>query len=198
MIIIEDIHDAFNNLINRNLDNENQFYQLAPILDYLKNGYITLFNAFIHKEKLGEFKLDDKDYQNKRKGLCKLVKISTITYYESLFNKVDLEALRNLIFLHSSELIQNIYVSIKRDFRNHSFSSKSLSRPEASHPLILLGYSYRLCNKFKNIDYVLGLPSGATELATLTHALYSKLQSNESKLILVPISFHSIKDIGRN
>lgn len=197
-ILKEDILDCVQTLNQYEFSHNNQFGDIGIILDYLKNGLITLFNSYIHKEKLGVFKLNNKQYQENRKAFLELISISVLNFYYSMVDKITLEKFIRLKETISSELLSKIVTNIKNEFRDYSFSSKSLVRPEASHPLVNFGYSFRLTNKYQSCSHVFGLPSGSTEIACLTYGLLSDYYKNDCKLTLIPISFHSIKDTGRN
>ena len=193
-----DIKDAINSIKNYQID-ANQYLSISPVLDYLKNSLITLFNSYIHQEKGGELKTNDIKYKKNRELLIEFIESSVLSYYLSLVDKFDKITQHNLISTLDLDLVENVLISIKGDFRNFTFSSKSMVRPEASHPLVLLNYSINLANTFKNTDFIFGMPSGSTEIAILTYSLIKHLHSKkECKLILIPISLHSIKDTGKD
>jgi predicted NAD-dependent protein-ADP-ribosyltransferase YbiA (DUF1768 family) len=197
-ILRTDIYDACYFLKQYEINTE-QYLSISTILDYLKNALITLFNSFIHQEKLGILKQNDKEYQSYRRKLVELVQCAVISYYLSLCDKFEKKHQDTLTNNLSDTFIKQIIDSIIRDFRNFTFSSKSLVRPEATHPLVLLSYAINLIHKFNKFDFIFGMPSGSTEISCLIHQLsiyLKKATEIETKLILVPISIHSIKDTG--
>lgn len=193
-----DIKDAINS-IREYQTGKLQFLSISPILDYLKNALITLFNSYIHQEKRGELKFNDGKYKRCRYLLIDFIEVSVLSYYLSLMDKFDEQIQHKLISTLNLDLVNEVLNSIKADFRNFTFSSKSMVRPEASHPLVLLNYSINLANSFKNTDFIFGMPSGSTEISILTFSLIKFLHKNfDCKLILIPISLHSIKDTGQD
>ncbi len=120
---------------------------------------------------------------------------ATYCYYLSLVNKLDKNNIEQLLSTISIETVSAITNTLKTEFKKFSFSSKSVVRAEASHPLIILGYSFKMAKKFKHYNFIFGLPSGSTELACLMHKIitdYYKYKSNI--LCLIPISFHSLNN----
>lgn len=176
-----------------------QFLSISPILDYLKNALITLFNSYIHQEKRGELKFNDIKYKRCRYLLIDFIEVSVLSYYLSLVDRFDEQVQHKLIITLNLDLVEEVLNSIKADFRNFTFSSKSMVRPEASHPLVLLNYSINLANLYKNTNFIFGMPSGSTEISILIFSLIKYLHKNlDCKLILIPISLHSIKDTGQD
>lgn len=191
----EDIEDAIKHIKCFKDYDCNQFVEIAPILDYLKNALITLFNAYTHKEKQLQFDLDNNDYQKHRTLFLNSLLEATYCYYLSLVNKLQKNNIEKLLSTIDTETVSVITNTLKAEFKNFSFSSKSVVRAEASHPLILIGYSFKIAKKFKHYDLIFGLPSGSTELTCLIHKIitdYYKYNSNI--LCLIPISFHSLKN----
>lgn len=191
----QDIEDSINFLSNIDNVNVQQFLEIAPVLDYLKNALLTIFNAYTHKEKLLNFELSNTHYQSNRLLFLKALEEAIYCYYLTLVNKLtekNLDALLKSLDTNNLIAISN---TIKSEFRNFSFSSKSVVRPEASHPLILLGYSFKMAKKCKSFELVFGLPSGSTELACLIHKIISDYYKNKNNVLcLIPISFHSINN----
>jgi len=74
-ILSEDIEDCIAYLKRYTYSNKNQFKDVSVILDYLKNALVTLFNSYIHQEKLGEFKFGNRKYDDNRNSFLELMKI---------------------------------------------------------------------------------------------------------------------------
>ncbi|MBB6003828.1 NADAR family protein [Arcicella rosea] len=195
-ILIEDINDSLEFLKKYNV-NTNQFYSISVVLDYLKNSLVTLFNSLIHQEKLGNYNLSNKNYQLTRSKLLEALQLSVFAFYLSLCDKLNQKILIELVSSITPNLLESVSNKIKSDFESFVFSSKSLTRPEASHPLILFSYAINICSKYGKIDFVFGLPSGSTEISCLINQVSKNFFNNpEIRLLLIPVSIHSIKDIG--
>lgn len=189
----EDISDAINTLKRVDIISAKQYLEYAPVLDYLKNALLTLFNAYTHKEKKLQFDLNNEKYQTTRLKFLNSIVVAIYCYYLSLVNQLKPSDLELLLKEIDNDTLESISNTIHLEFRNFSFSSKSVVRPEASHPLLLMGYAFRMSKKFRNCDYTFGLPSGSTEVACLIHSIIKNYFQNSSNVLcLIPISFHSI------
>ncbi len=191
----EDITDAIQFLKGIKKINTKQYLEYAPILDYLKNALLTLFNAYTHKEKKLQFDLNNIQYQTTRLNFLNALEEAIYCYYLSLVNKLTETNLEMLLKAIDNDTLERISETIHSEFRNFSFSSKSVVRPEASHPLLLIGYAFKMAKKHKNCDYIFGLPSGSTEVACLVHKIIKNyFNKSSNQLCLIPISFHSIEN----
>lgn len=162
------------------------------ISDYLKNAMITMLNAMVSEEKIGVFYLDDAEYQEVRSEFVELASIATRFHYHFFFKDrpyvlpSDFDARAE----HAISYLQGR--SAKRWVRLHA---ASLSRPEASHPLVIFCASLNIALGHVNIQTVVGLPCGGTELALLLAMQYDFLYGHTPAVILLPLSLHSVKDI---
>ena len=193
-MLFEDIKDGMDFITVNNISVDRQYCHLSPVLDYIKNGLITIYNAYTHKEKLGEFNLSDEEYKSNKLHLLNLMKTSILAYYCSLVNKLNSKELIEFINSFDNESIEKVLTIIRSEYREFKFSSRAIVRPEASHPLILAAFAYNVSKKYNDTDVVIGLPSGGTELACLVHKTLEFLYNNNNKLIFLPISTHSTKD----
>lgn len=71
-----------------------------------------------------------------------------------------------------------------------------VSRPEATQPLTIIGSSLLCADRYKNIDVVVGVPSGGTEFAATTKVFMDKMSNSGTKLVLLPVSLHSLKQFS--
>ncbi|MBL7725501.1 MAG: NADAR family protein [Chitinophagaceae bacterium] len=192
-ILQEDILDGLEYLKSYIFSKTNQINELAPVLDYIKNAIITLFNAYTNREKLGQLETTNQVYQQNKKALKHSACEATFCYYQSLLNLVTENDIDNLLKNVKSGLLLSIIESIKTEFKEFKFSSKAVVRPEASHPIILMSHVHLIVERHPDINVVFGLPSGGTELACLIHKYYlTRGVSND--LFFLPISLHSIKN----
>lgn len=194
-IIFTDIHDGIEYL-NRMFqkDHKRQYKAFSPILDYVKNGIITLTNAYIQGEKTGDLKLDDKEYQTIRKDLIEAGSYVTYLFYLSLLNKIDTN---NLSIQEQMAKVNRVVIKVHRilemQYKEFTLSSRAIVRPEASHPLLMLGFTSLILKRVHDVDTVIGLPSGGTELAYLVSRALNRERHTQCKLILVPVSMHSLQ-----
>jgi predicted NAD-dependent protein-ADP-ribosyltransferase YbiA (DUF1768 family)/hypoxanthine phosphoribosyltransferase len=61
--------------------------------------------------------------------------------------------------------------------------------------LVIFCAALKIASAFPNVQTIVGLPSGGTELAFLIHILYDFPNGSTPTKILLPLSFHSVKDI---
>lgn len=172
---------------------EKQYKELSPILDYMKNSVVTLYNAYTQKEKLGEYKLDNPAYQNTRENMVNYMRKIVSSYYLSLVDELRLEDIHELVIDSNRDLMQSLITDLHNNFKDYTFSSRFIVRPEASHPLVNLGVSYLATKRYPNIDTVVGFPSGSTEVACATADMYQHDVNKDVDLILFPFSLHSVK-----
>lgn len=166
--------------------------EIFVISDYVKNAMITMLNALVSEEKIGLFNLDDEEYQSVRLELIDLSSLATRFHYQFFFrnrrfalpdNYTD-RARRAVSYLERK--------SAKRWSRLHA---ASLSRPEASHPVVMFCASLKIASAHPNVQTLIGLPSGGTELALLIDMHYDFLYGCTPRNIFLPVSLHSVKDI---
>ena len=65
-----------NNEETKNVSND-EFLERCAVLDYIKNSTTTLLNALIYREKVGDFKMVDTEYQEARLKAIKLAQYAT-------------------------------------------------------------------------------------------------------------------------
>lgn len=190
----EDFADGIDALRAIQIDSTEQHRTISPILDYIKNAAVTLLNAYIQEEKIGNFRLDDSDYQQRRSALISLTRATTKAFYGSLLDEVTPEQMQDLFDESTGDLISSVCVELTQDFKDYTFSSNYLVRPESSHPLTNLAAAYITSERYAQTDTVIGFPSGSTELACLAaEALEYWDPEKQVDLILLPFSLHSSK-----
>lgn len=197
-IYYEDVCDGIDFISNRIFNQNKKYIELSPILDYIKNALVTLYNAFTHKEKLGQLELRNPIYQSQKKELLFAVEEAVICYYLSLVNECSEDMILKLTSVLNKNHIKKIIDTIADEFKDFKFSSKAMVRPEASHPLILAAFAHNLFEKFPNVKIIFGLPAGGTELTCLVHKYWEYKSGKNTLMVLLPISLHSLKnDFGR-
>lgn len=194
-ILSEDAVDGINFLKNKNLPKEGQYNVIAPVLDYIKNTSVTVLNAYIHSEKNGFYNLDNASYQSEKKQLVDLVRRASFAYCLSLVDSLDQDNLNALLPDDTINIIENASKKIKKDFEKHEFPNDALARPEASHPLVMLGSVEMILSNYPQTETVVGIPAGSTEIACLIAETQKSLHNIPCDTILLPISNHSIKEL---
>jgi predicted NAD-dependent protein-ADP-ribosyltransferase YbiA (DUF1768 family)/hypoxanthine phosphoribosyltransferase len=193
-ILFEDLEDGMDFTIRNEIPINKQYAWLAPVLDYIKNTLVTLYNAYTHKEKLGELDLENWEYQKTKAHLLDLMKRAVYAYYSALVNSFHHEQFMSFIKAFDQTTLNQIRSIIKQEYREFKFSSRAIVRPEASHPLILAAFCHHICNKYQHIDVIVGLPSGATEVVCLIHEHIVNYYRKNPDLVLLPVSTHTTKD----
>ncbi len=195
-ILWRDFNDAVDVLsLEGGVISDEHYIEQSAVLDYAKNASITLLNALIQAEKVGDFKLDDNDYQRVRNYAVDIAKASIQAYYAHFIGD---RAGYERAFTRIVETYENLYFVreyIEDSYEEGVFSSRYFTRPEASHPLVIAA---SVCTAVQNVspmpETIIGLPSGGTEIALAQQYAYTALKNHECDLLFVPLSLHSIKE----
>lgn len=193
-IYYEDIYEGLE-VLNVNYDpiKHTHFLAVAPVLDYIKNALITLYNAYTHRERIGHGEHSNKEYQELKQTLLEAVNESVICFYLSFVDQYSNDRFRNLKTFLDEVMLRKILNVVTKEFREFKFSSRAVVRPEASHPLILASFAHNIYTKYPAIKLVFGLPAGGTELACLVHKYFEYKTQYAIRLILLPLSMHTAK-----
>lgn len=166
------------------------------LLDYLKNSLITILNSFVYQEKLGSQNIDTSKEYNEIRG-------NLITHVESVIGvTVDLvldKDMNDTQGINFDTLIAVTHNSVNKLSDYHSeykLPGFYVSRPEATHPLTIMGASLLCAERYKNVNVVIGVPSGGTEFALTIKVFLDKLGNKDVNLFLTPISLHSLKQFS--
>jgi len=196
-MLYDDIKDGADALIKIDNYNVKQHYEIYPILDYLKNALVTIYNAYTHQEKfkhLVQLEKEDCNYTNLKNCILEILEEVVFCCYLSLINEFDSKFSMKLIqSIGDEELFNKIFDSISNSFKSFIFSSRAIVRPEASHPIVIAAFCHRICSKYSDVDFIFGLPAGGTEIACLIHKHMEYVTGQKKELILIPISMHSLK-----
>jgi hypothetical protein len=68
-MFIEDIQSGVEIVRGREFKKEKQYLEVAPVLDYIKNALITLYNAYTHRERLGQITIERCRLSKSQKGI---------------------------------------------------------------------------------------------------------------------------------
>lgn len=194
-ILQEDLQDAVRLLIDdKGADTDHVFQERIGVLDYAKNGAITLFNALVQPEKQGSFRTSDCEYQRLRAITLAVAVLATQAYYAHLFGRFsDYKTCITCLF-EKMDAIDASVAHIEKQYVDRTFSSRHLQRPEAGHPLVLAASAFVAARAVPGIDVVVGLPSGGTEFALLQQYAVQALSPKWPVLMLLPYSLHSAKN----
>ena len=175
-----------------NLDGEPSLIFQVAMADYIKNSAVTLLNSYMYGEKIGHYHFGDPIYQAIRRDGQKLAEATVLLFYSLMGrNKLIGEAF-NEVLQHSGAL-RRMADSIVESYKSGVFSSRHMTRPEASHPGLIALSALRTTRIAKRPDLLVGLPSGSTELAMAHKAAWYFFGSKKVPLLLFPISLHSVK-----
>jgi len=191
-IYLEDLHEAIEYLWRlRYVSNNDCHKYVAPVLDYAKNSVITIINALMNQEKRIRLDIDNPEYNKLKEEAIKAGRIITYSYYMSLIGEYNFDKIKDelSIVVKTAESICDLLI---REYKNFIFSPRDIVRPEASHPVILLSFATLILLKMKDVNTVIGLPSGGTEIAFLVNQAMVERRPRKCDLILLPISLHSM------
>lgn len=192
----DDYADGIHVLSEAGVLPERQHYELAPILDYIKTVAVTTFNGLVYGEKRGVLRIDDEDYQDKRRKLAEYTSKTVRAYYLSLLDSMTSQDLDAVLDVEGQQVLLSTINELVGDFRNYTFSSEYIVRPESTHPLTILGTTYLAVQRYPDTETVVGLPAGSTELACAIAQGYDFLGNRQVNLALLPFSLHSLKHEG--
>ncbi len=192
-IFKEDLCDSVDVLMRMGFQQERQHRELAPPIDYYKNIAVTLFNAYVQREKIGEYQLDNVAYQQTRTQLQQCMENIVNAYYASLTNTLTIEEWDKLLSQDNIHLLKKILCDMLEYYKSYILSSRYLVRAEASHPLVNLAFAYIVSTNNPEVDTLVGFPAGSTELTCLLQATYYKLYGGKPNVLFIPFSLHSIK-----
>lgn len=165
------------------------------IADYIKNSIITMFNSFLHEEKTGKYKFSQKLYQINRKAFQTYAQHS-VSFYLGCLVEDPVLMRQSLMFLKNKKrLFTRIQTHILDEYQRGVFSSRHITRPEASHPLLIAAAAHHFTYGTKdNCETIIGLPAGSTELALAHSTLQKYWHGRECDVLLLPVSLHSGKN----
>lgn len=167
--------------------------EIAILLDNIKNSLITIFNSFVYQEKYGEENTDKSlEYQALRNKIIKYINIVVKSIVDLVWSK-DIKSYAQKEFIKYFDNLEKIIDKLKSYHKEFRLPSTYVSRPEASNPLIIFSSGLVMAEKYKDVDMIIGLPSGGTEVSFFVKNLIYKMQNKDVKLNLIPISLHSIK-----
>ena len=188
----ETIHEVIKALGNDRLDN----IEKLLLLDYLKNSLITILNSFIYQEKLDLQNVDASgEYEMTRTELMVSVEIVISCSANFILNN-DLSNLKIINFDNLLSTTDSAVDKLAKYHMEHKLPSFYVSRPEASHLLTIIGASLLCAEKYKEVDLVVGVPSGGTEFAFTVRDFINKLGNTGSEFALLPISLHSLNQFS--
>jgi predicted NAD-dependent protein-ADP-ribosyltransferase YbiA (DUF1768 family)/hypoxanthine phosphoribosyltransferase len=185
----EDLHDGLQALE----ETRHILFQLA-IADYIKNAAVTVLNSFLQDEKIGKYRYGNHRYQALRRAGLRYAEDAVTLFYAMLIHaKEPVRSSFTSLLANRRDFDKLLDVIIER-YQEGLFSSRHITRPEATHPLVIAAAVAQFAHfGSRDVEVIVGLPSGATELS-LAHTFGQKLiNTNSCDLRLLPISFHSSK-----
>lgn len=175
------------------LGEKNEYIYRIGIADYVKNAVLTMFNSFLYQEKIGHYYLDRTAYQSLRRDAQKLAQASVELFYGTM-GRLKTMTEQSLDYLSKhKETFKKLQAYILEEYKRGVFSSRHMTRPEASHPLVIAGAALRTAMLNSAPNRIIGLPAGSTEFALLQSAAFRLLKKANVPVLLVPVSLHSIK-----
>lgn len=188
----ETVSEIVEDFKNDNLDK----IEKLILLDYLKNSLVTILNSFVYQEKLGSQNVDvSTEYEILRSELMVSIEDSIHCSVDLVLNK-SLNETQAIDFDKIIATVSGVVNALNSYHFEYKLPSFYVSRPEATHPLTIMGASLLCAERYKDVDAVVGVPSGGTEFSFTVKAFLNKLGNSNVKLVLLPVSLHSLKQFS--
>lgn len=187
---LREAQSVFSMLNFQELSQSDKLVYLA-VLDYAKNATITLFNTLIIPEKNWIDLTQNMDYNKVRNELMHMMEVFVFAYYSCMI--LD-EKTRTQSIQDASNYNLQSKLPLITDYLCKEMVSRRLARPEATHPLILLGSQAITAKNFPNTNTIVALPWWSTELGVLSKFMFNNFNKQQVDLHMLPVSFHSSKD----
>jgi len=141
--------------------------QKVAYLDYLKNFFLIVYHAYTYPERFG-IELN-KEASTLKGILRKASEEFTRMYYRVLLGKtVDFTSTRD-----EFECVELQWDMLVNYFKNsNDFESGWFKYSELDDPIIILKAAYSFLNEDSDVDVIIGIESGGTELCFVTKLLY--------------------------
>jgi predicted NAD-dependent protein-ADP-ribosyltransferase YbiA (DUF1768 family)/pyrimidine operon attenuation protein/uracil phosphoribosyltransferase len=158
-------------------------------------------NALIQYEKEGVFRLDDTGYQSSRKLIMDISKRAVRMYYAYVTGNKD-DYISNLKYLNNRlRDFKDVIFFLKEEHIRGILTNASFSRQEANHPLVIgasvLLNAVNTNEEGINVQLVVGLPSGSTELALAQQYAIKLYTKHFPQVVLMPISLYSTRKLPK-
>lgn len=174
--------------VDRRTLNSDDLLLYLGILDHLKAHTLTAFNALTFHEREG-IRPDDADYMHTRQEAQRLMVTTTRAYYQACLGQPFDAEFDPPVLNRSLERVADYIVNSGHSIAHFTFA-------EVSHPVIIMLGAHEAARKKSLPDLIIGIPSGGTEVAVVTHQMYENLYPNGGanggipNLEFVPLSFH--------
>jgi adenine/guanine phosphoribosyltransferase-like PRPP-binding protein len=187
-IISEDIADACNVIQSlRDVESipEESYWGYLGVIDVLKHHYLSLFHAVTNPAKFNQNANMEEFAQVKDRAFL-LARHFTRALYQTLLGR-DHDSEIDLLEL---ETFTRILVDYLNRQAQHN-GSEMFKIAEIDHPLtIMLGVHANITNH-QNIDVILALPTGGTQIGIATQLGYELYYQRSTRLHCVPLSTYS-------
>lgn len=189
----QDSVETINSIVYNQLAQEDELWYNA-LLDYAKNAILTLFNTLMVIEKQNKIiKGKEEIHQTVREILIQKMKYAIQSYYGQL---LDTKAYNE--WTYESIVFSEEEKQMVQSYFCESMVSRSLSRPEATHPLTILSSCWLARQDNADVDTIVTMPAWSTEIWFLLQYLYTitNPDKKEPHLLQLPVSLHSTQDKG--
>lgn len=175
--------DVINSVDRRNL-NATDYLLYLGVLDHLKAHLLTAFHALTFHERTGSI-LDDADYLDIRVRAQKMVCTTTRAFHQAIIGQ-SFDTEFNLTEINTS-------LERTADFiANSDHSDADFNYLQVNNPVVILLGAHEAARHTAFPDSIIGIPSGGTEVAVVTHLMYENLYPDRRApdIEFVPLSFH--------
>lgn len=197
-IIQSDITEAISLLKNNSFTttNANDNILLLSVLDFIKFQIEGLYNVLVFQENCYLPENLPGDYiEIKAKGMELLENIIHIYYNYILFNKYISKSGSSSYDKDSDKILDQFNSLIEYIRGNEIITNMFFWSSEIIDPINKLTYVNNLVTNYPNIDTVIGIPRGSTELAILFKYLFKLVYDKNVNAVIQAISFRSGKHV---
>ncbi len=154
------------------------------VLDYLKQDTLALYHVMIQPEKEGQIDNLPADWDKLKGESFQLARQFTRMYYQACLG-------RHYDTHVSVAATTNTIDQIKSYIQTNLNSVSNFKLPEIDHPLKIMLSASRAVSKNQEVDTILALPRGSTQVGIAIQLGYELLQGFSPELIMVPLSIYS-------
>lgn len=169
------------------------------VLDNLKIHSLTLFHALTYNERYLKFPTTEKDqkrYEELRMRSTHMVRDGVRMFYQGMLGlpydgEIDQRQFNRYFRDASSYVERQFATALWGDARQQG--EDSLKYPEVNHPLVIGLGAYEATRSYPNIDVIIGVPSGGTELAYCAELMHGLIHDRSVDVLQIPVSHRSYR-----
>lgn len=158
------------------------------IIDLLKHQSLCLYHALTFPER--SKKPDSAEYETVKNQLfCHLVKPTVRMFYQSLLG-LEFDEAPDQDWIQKKK---NIVSTVSQYLTRSELKKNHFKLEDIDHPIKILLHSFSVVTKYPNIDTIVFLPSGGTQIACITQLMYELIQNTKPSMVPSFLSTHDVK-----